>query len=149
MDQEQKLTELLEEIKKGNEKKLLYARMQFVFSVVAALCCVILLVAGLKFLPELRTAVIQAETVLTNLEDVTTELSNTDLGAMVQNMDGLVQNVDGLIQDVGELVSTSQDGVEQTMEKINAIDFEKLNEAIEDLSAVIEPLANFFNAFKR
>lgn len=149
MEQEQKLTELLEEIKKGNDKQVLYARMQCIFSLVAALCCIIILVAGLKILPELRTAVTQAETVLTNLEDVTTELSNTDLGGMVGNIDGLVKNVDGLIQDVGELVNTSQTGVEQTMGKINAIDFETLNKAIEDLSEVIEPLAKFFNAFKR
>ena len=146
--QEQKLTELLEEIKKGNDKQILYARMQCIFSVIAALCCLIVLIVGLKILPDLQTAVAQAETVLTNLEGVTSELAKTDLGNMVENVDGLVKNVDGLIQDVGKLVHTSQDGVEQTMEKIDAIDFETLNKAIEDLSKVIEPIAKFFNVFK-
>lgn len=149
MEQEQKLTELLEEIKKGNDKQILYARMQCIFSVVAALCCVIILIAGLKILPTLRTSVVQAETVLTNLEEVTTALSNTDLGSMVENVDGLVTDVSGLIQDVSKLVDTSQVGVEQTMSKLNAIDFETLNKAIEDLAMVIEPLANFFSAFNR
>ena len=148
MMQEQKLTELLEEIKKGNDKQILYARMQCIFSVIAALCCLIVLIVGLKVLPDLQTAVAQAETVLTNLEGVTSELAKTDLGNMVENVDGLVKNVDGLIQDVGKLVHTSQDGVEHTMEKIDAIDFETLNKAIEDLSKVIEPIAKFFNVFK-
>ena len=148
MEDEQKLTELLVEIKKANDKQVLYARLQCIFSIVAALCCVIVLVAGLKILPALRTAVTQAETVLTNLEEVTTELSKTDLGSMVENVDGLVKNVDGLIQDVCDLVSTSQNGVEETMEKLDTINFETLNKAIEDLSRVIEPLANFFSAFK-
>ena len=142
MDQDQKMLELLEEIKKGNTKQVLYARLQCIFSIVAALCCVIVLVLGLKILPELRTSVTQAETVLSNLEDVTTELAKMDLGSMVENVDGLVKNVD-------DLVTTSQSGVEQTMDKINAIDFETLNKAIEDLSEVIAPIANFFNGFRR
>jgi hypothetical protein len=60
---------------------------------------------------------------------------------MVENVDALVSNVDGL-------VAISQEGVEQAMEKLNGIDFEALNQAIQDLSDVIEPIANFFNTFK-
>ena len=141
MDHEQKLTELLNEIKKNTEKQVLYSRLQCIFSIVATLCCVILLVAGLKILPELRDASAQAETVLNNLETVTTELARVDLGSMVEN-------VDGLVQDVDKLVTTSQNGVEQTMKKLDAINFETLNKAIEDLSRVIDPIANFFKVFK-
>ena len=79
--------------------------------------------------------------VLSNLETVTSELADSNLSSMVENVDALVENVDGL-------VSTSQSGVEQTIEKINAIDFEALNAAIKDLSDVIEPIAKFFNTFK-
>ena len=104
MDQDQKMLELLEEIKKGNTKQVFFARLQCIFSIVAALCCVIVLAAGLKILPELRTSVTQAEKVLSNLEDVTTELAKMDLSSMVENVDGLVKNVD-------DLVTTSQSGV--------------------------------------
>lgn len=141
MENDQKLLELLENMEKANRRQVAYARLQFIFSVVAALCCIVLLLAGMKVLPQLQKAVSQAETVLTNLETVTTELAESDLSGMVENMDALVNNVDGL-------VGTSQAGVEQTMEKINAIDFEALNDAIKDLSDVIEPIAKFFNTFK-
>ena len=141
MENNQKLMDLLEQMEKANRKQVAYARLQFVFSVIAAICCILLLLAGVKILPQLQEAALQAETVLTNLETVTTELAQADLIGMVENVDALVTNVDGL-------VGTSQEGVEQTMAKINAIDFDALNDAIKDLSDVIEPIAKFFNTFK-
>ena len=141
MENTQKLMDLLEQMEKANRKQVAYARLQFVFSVIAAICCILLLLAGVKVLPQLQEAALQAETVLTNLETVTTELAQADLIGMVENVDALVTNVDGL-------VGTSQEGVEQTMAKINAIDFDALNDAIKDLSDVIEPIAKFFNTFK-
>ena len=141
MDNNQKLMDLLEQMEKANRKQVAYARLQFIFSVIAAICCILLLLAGVKVLPQLQEAALQAETVLTNLETVTTELAQADLIGMVENVDALVTNVDGL-------VGTSQEGVEQTMSKINAIDFDALNDAIKDLSDVIEPIAKFFNTFK-
>lgn len=141
MDNNQKLMDLLEQMEKANRKQVAYARLQFIFSVIAAICCILLLFAGVKILPQLQEAALQAETVLTNLETVTTELAQADLIGMVENVDALVTNVDGL-------VGTSQEGVEQTMAKINAIDFDALNDAIQDLSDVIEPIAKFFNTFK-
>lgn len=141
MDNNQKLMDLLEQMEKANRKQVAYARLQFIFSVIAAICCILLLLAGVKVLPQLQEAALQAETVLTNLETVTTELAQADLIGMVENVDALVTNVDGL-------VGTSQVGVEQAMAKINAIDFDALNDAIKDLSDVIEPIAKFFNTFK-
>ena len=64
---------------------------------------------------------------------MTDQLAGMDLGTMVQNVD--------------TLVATTQEGVEQTMEQMNAIDFEELNRAIANLSDVVEPLAKFFNVF--
>ena len=141
MENNEKMMELLERMEKANRKQVAYARLQFIFTLIAAACCAVLLFFGLKILPQLQEAAVQAETVLSNLESVTTELAQADLSGMVENVDVLVTNVDGL-------VGTSQTAVEQTMTKINSVDFEALNDAIEDLSAVIEPIANFFNTFK-
>ncbi len=141
MESNQKTMDLLERMEKANRKQVAYARLQFLFSAIASICCAVLLFFGLKILPQLQEAAVQAETVLSNLESVTTELAQADLRGMVENVDVLVTNVDGL-------VGTSQTAVEQTMTKINSVDFEALNDAIKDLSAVIEPIANFFNNFK-
>ena len=141
MEQDQKLVELLAQMEKSNRKQVAYARLQFVFSLIAAVCCVALLLVVIKILPQLQEVTQQAETVLQNLETVTTELAQAHLSGMVENIDALVTNVDGL-------VGTSQTGVEETMKKINGIDFDALNDAIKDLSNVIEPIAKFFNTFK-
>ena len=52
-----------------------------------------------------------------------------------------------MIGDVDSLVSSSQAGLEETLEKVNSIDIEKLNEAIDGLAKVVEPLTKFFNVF--
>lgn len=141
MDKDQKLLELLERIEKTNRRQMWYARLQFIFTIVAAVACIVLLLTGMNVLPKLEDAATQAEIVLDNLESVTSELAKSDLSGMVENMDALVNNVDGL-------VSTSQEGVEQTIKKLNSVDFDALNSAISDLSDVIEPIAKFFKTFK-
>lgn len=141
MDQDQKMLQLLERLENANRKQVVYARLQFIFTVVAAICCVVLLLIGMKVLPRLQEAAVQAETVLRNLQTVTTELATSDISGMVENVDSLVTNVDGL-------VTSSQAGVELTLEKIKAIDFDALNDAIKDLSDVIDPIAKFFKKYK-
>ena len=134
MDRDQKMLELLERMEKNSRKQVFFARVQFILSAVALLCCIVLLLSGMKILPQLQNTAKQAETVISNLEIVTTELAQTDLTGMVENVDALVV--------------TGQASLEETMEKINAIDFEALNQAIKDLSDVINPISNFFNKFR-
>lgn len=140
MSEDHNLRELLEQIELSTRKQMRFARLQFICTVLAAAVLIIFAITCVRILPQFQEMVTQAEVVLSNLESVTTELAKTDLTGMVENIDALVANVDGL-------VSTSQSGVEQTMEKINAVDFDALNKAIEDLSAVIEPLAKTVKRF--
>ena len=56
-------------------------------------------------------------------------LKGKDLSQMVENINGLV--------------TTSQSGVEEALSKINDIDFSTLNQAVKDLSDVVNPLADF------
>ena len=133
MEEKRELRELLERLDRSNRQQARYARWQCIFSVAAAVCIVGLFVLVYTLMPQVRELTEKTEVVLTNLTEVTDQLANMDLGAMVENVD--------------ELVVTSQAGVEQALEQLNAIDFETLNQAIGDLSDVVEPLANFFNIF--
>jgi len=133
MDDKQELKELLERLDESNRQQAKYARWQCIFSILAAVCVVGLFALVYTLMPQVQALTAQTEVVLTNLTEVTDQLAGMDLGAMVENVD--------------ELVVTSKDGVEQTMEKLNSIDFAALNQAIADLSDVIEPLAKFFNIF--
>ena len=129
MNQQNELQLILERLEKNSRKQLLHARLQTLFSIVCALFCGILLLKLLQFIPQLENLVAQAEILLRDLDTVTKALAQLDLSQMVEN--------------INELVTTSQSGVEEALEKINEIDFDTLNQAVEDLSKVVKPLADF------
>ena len=131
---EKELRELLKRLDESNRQQSKYARLQCILSVAAAACCVGLFILVWQLMPQVQALTGQMETVLTNLEIVTEQLAGMDLGEMVQNVD--------------ELVITSRAGVEETMSKLNSIDFSELNRAIGNLSGVVEPMAKFFNVFR-
>ena len=129
-----------QEMLKLMKRQAAYARIQCFFSILAAVCIGVLLIALFCVWPqmqqlagEVHTVAVHAETVLDNLETVTEELAKADLAEMVN--------------DVDTLVASSQTGVEQALEKIDAIDIDALNKAIKNLADVVEPLARFFNTF--
>jgi len=126
--------ELLKKMEENSRKQLNYARIQCLFSILAAVCCIALLVVVLHMLPTVQGIAQQAEVILADLETATHNLAKIDLT--------------GTIDNVNALLTTSQSGVEEAMEKINAIDFETLNSAIEDLADIIKPLADVSNLFK-
>ena len=117
-----------------------YARTALVL--VCAVCMVVLAMAVMKLMPQINAilgqaqgAVNQVGTVLDYLEQTSYQLSQVDLQGMVSNVDGLV--------------TTGQQSMEATMEKLNGIDFDALNKAIQDLSAVTQSLANGTRIFGR
>jgi len=134
MEEKHDLQELLHRLDESNRQQAKYAKWQCILSIAAAVCCVGLFALVWTLMPQVRELTGQMESVLTNLEIVTDQLAGMDLGSMVKNVDALV--------------TTSQAGVEQTMEKLGSIDFDALNRAIDDLSAVVEPLARFFGVFR-
>jgi len=133
MEDKQELRELLERLDQSNRQQARYARWQCMFSILSAVSVIGLFVLVYTLMPQVQELSAQTQVVLTNLTQVTDQLADMDLGAMIENVD--------------ELVVTSQSGVDQAMRKLNQIDFDTLNQAISDLSDVVEPLASFFNIF--
>ncbi len=109
------------------------AKLQCILTTLAALACVGMFLLIWSVMPQIERLSGQMEAVLTNLEIVSGQLAQADLA--------------GMVQDVDKLAETSQQGVEQAMEKLNKLDLDTLNKAIADLADVVEPLARFFNVF--
>lgn len=154
MDKNDQMLELLEKIEKTNRRQLLFTQIFCGIALVAAIFCIVTLAKVNQLLPELNTVVGQMQTVLGSMEEVAYELGQMDMQSIVGNVEalvgdigGLVGNVEGLVDNVDALATNAQDSLKQTMTKLGAINFETLNKAIEDLSAVVEPLAKFFNVF--
>lgn len=141
MEENKNLAELLEKIEKANRQQVRLTRLVCIFALVAALCCVCTF--GLVYtilpqitgiLPQINGLVVQMQTVLTNLENTTSQLA--------------VMDFTGMIHDVDSLVGAAQQSLELTMGKLNTIDFETLNKAIEDLAKIVEPMSKLMNVFK-
>lgn len=140
MESNPNLQPLLEQLERSNRKQLRCARIQCIFTVAAAIFCLLLLVTATRIVPQVQELAgrisditAQAEVVLNNLEVVTEQLAQADIA--------------GMVSDVDTLVSGSQQGVEQALEKINAIDITTLNKAIQDLSSIVTPLAKLIGRF--
>ena len=142
MDQNERTLELLEKIEKTNRRQLLFTQIFCGIALVAVLFCVIALVKVNQLLPQIQGITAQMQGVLGNMEQAAGQLAELDIRGIVENVETLVGNVD-------MLAVSAQDSLKQTMTKLNTIDFETLNKAIEDLSAVIQPLADFFGMFSR
>lgn len=140
MDENKEMLELLKKMEESSRKQLLYTRIQCVAALVAVVCFAGIFFLIKDFLPQISAivteipgVVAQMETVLGNLEIVTTDLAAVDFETMVAG--------------INTLVGSGQTGLEETVAKLNAIDFESLNKAIKSLAEVVEPMANFFKVF--
>lgn len=141
MDENKQMLELLKQIEKANRQQVRTGRILCVLVLITVLCCGVtfgmvyqVLPQVTEILPQINTVLTQLESVLGNLEQTSGQLAALDLQSMVS--------------DVDTLVVTGQEILEQSMEKLNTIDFEALNQAIQDLAAVVEPLAKVTNMFK-
>lgn len=148
MEENKEVLHLLKQIEKANRRQTLCCIVLCIFALISALSCIVAFTAVYqilppileivpqisKVLPEITGLITQMQTVLSNLETTTSQLAQLDVSRMVT--------------DVSELVATGQQGLEQTLAKLNSIDFDTLNKAIKDLAAVVEPLAKVSSVFR-
>ena len=141
MEENKEILELLQKMEKSNRAQARSGRLVCLFAFIAAASCVAVLVLVIQMLPQLEGmlpqihgVLTQMQTVLSNLEETTAQLAAMDLQSMVA--------------DVDTLVATGQQSLEQTMEKLNGLDLDTLNQGIQDLAKVIEPLVKLSSLFK-
>ena len=131
---------LLEDVLKSQEKELRHARISSFASIalllviIAALC--ILVPSALKTMGDARTALLQAQSALTQAQETLTELD-----VLMDDLSTAVGNVNGLVTD-------NTDALNDAMRKINGIDFDTLNSAINGLNDAVRPLAQLSNLFR-
>ena len=142
MEENKETLELLKKIERANRHQVWSGYIRSGLILVCAVCMVALVVMVARLMPQINEILGQAglamgqiQTVLTDLQQTAGQLAQVDYAGMVSNVDNLV--------------TTGQQSLEGMMEKLNSVDFEKLNQAIEDLAAVIEPLAKMAKLFGR
>ena len=142
MEENKEMLELLRRIDRNSRMQTYAGYVRTGLMLVCAVCMAVLVVMVYRMLPQIneildqaRLAMGQIQTVLANLEQTTDQLAQVDLESMVSNVDALVVS--------------GQQSLEASMAKLNSVDFDALNQAIKDLSTVIEPLAKMTRLFGR
>ena len=142
MEENKETLELLRKIERSSRMQTYSGYVRTGLMLVCAVCMAALVVMVFRLMPQINEILAQAQhafnqvgTVLDYLEQTSYQLSQVDLQGMVSNVDGLV--------------TTGQQSLEASMEKLNGVDFEALNKAIKDLAAVIAPLAKMTKVFGR
>ena len=126
------------EMAQTEKSQLKYQKLAFLMSMLSAVFMgvVLIIVIGLVIyvVPKVNAIYDSTMVSLNNLEHLTTELKEADLGGTVENINTLT------VQATGDL--------SETMDRMNAIDLEKLNMAIDNLNKTIEPMAKFFEGMR-
>lgn len=86
---------------------------------------------------DLSPTLVKMQQVADNLAIVSQELDDADLP-------GLVEKTTALVEDGQTTIAGASVALEATLEKVEALNIDALNEAIGDLSAIIAPLARLF-----
>lgn len=140
MENKQEMQNMLKKLEKSSRQQALFTKILCVLCAAVLVCTLVLTasVAGaanqlLAMAKPLQEMAGQAETVMDNLDDVAQALADADLGSMVES--------------VNTLAADSQTVVSEAMEKLEAIDIDTLNKAIQDLADIVGPLAKVSKFF--
>ena len=131
---DKELEAMLKRLEDSNERQASYAKKQYPMSQITALASILILAiviyTSATIIPRVNRLFDDVETVMDSVNVVAKELEEANLGQMVT--------------DIDNLVTSSDQSVKEALQQINSVDIKTLNQAIQDLSNLISPLARFF-----
>lgn len=125
--------QLLEEILKTQKRTLLGTRIAT--AAVVIMCAAVCISLGILVPKVTKT-----------LDDVNAAIERTE--SLVESAEKSLSEIDGMIANVNTLVVDNTESLEEAVNNLNSVNFDELNQAIQDLGDVVEPLANFVNKFR-
>ena len=102
------------------------------------------IIAVIAVVPRAYTALFELEEAAKGLQEVAAEIDGANLPGMAEEMDKVLGEIQSLTEDGHAAVNTAAETAEAALRKIETLDVETLNRAIEDFSAVVKPLARLF-----
>ena len=128
-DLDMELERLKEIIRINSKKQIFYTK---ILTVVLAAILAAFIVALCVILPPAVRMINHADEAL---EEATDTLNNANEA---------IEGVNSMTSVVTSFIETNSETVSDSMKKLQSVDFEGLNNAISDLEAVVEPMANLF-----
>ena len=126
-------TELLQELVKDQKAA---ARNSKIIMICLAILTTAITIALLIIVP-------MAVRTIKSIDATITEVNDT-----IDMAEKSIDDIDKMVKNVDDLVVTNTESVNKSISYIENIDFDSLNQSIQDFSDVIQPLADFVNKFK-
>lgn len=133
-------TEVWKELLEKTKKQLLYTR---VLAAAAVGMFLIMLLAAVVVVPKAAAVLSQVSDVMIRVQGLA-ETADTAVSG-IQEMSGEVTAVS---KSLGEFVTNNAQTLTEAAEDISQIDFEGLNNAIQDLQDAVSPFAKMMNRFQ-
>lgn len=154
-DTNEKLMQMFEELRTYEKKNLRINRIRMLCSGLGLLILIVALIIVLIYAGTVVSKVndvskIAIETV-NNINTIAEQITKVDLEKLGKSLQS--------IADIGEVtlrqVSAATEGLDElvkdadeAMQHINSVNFQDLNNGIQELNDVLEPIAKFFNVFR-
>lgn len=130
----------MENLEALQKKQLFYTRIMCVALVVVAIAAVY---ACAVLVPKANATLLSLDALLES-----TSVMVEDAKATLEGINGMSADISKAADGINALVEENSETLSDSMTKLNAIDFEGLNQAISDLQDVVEPMAGFMNRFR-
>ena len=131
---------LLEQVRDMEKQTLKWQRISAYGSVGIF---VVIAISMLILVPRVFTAISVATGTIEHIDTIVTEADKTldDVNAMVGEITTASKNINKIVDENGQDITDAVD-------KMSSIDFEGLNDAINDLKNTVGPMASFFGRFR-
>lgn len=143
----------LEELLRYQKKEAARARISMLTGLVMAAALVLALAL---VVPRTLSTLDHVEGSLAEVDAKVAEAGEmmTEIGGIVDGVSTMVEGAGGMVEDVGDMVTNTNTLLEQNtgnlteaIAKLNGVDFDTLNQAIEDLADAVEPLGRLGRMF--
>lgn len=136
--EESKMLSLLERISRETIQQNQQLKRQLRLTRWVAFFCACLaavsVFACVTLLPRVTELLTQASSIMTELQTTAQTVNET--------VPGTLEQVNALVRESRTGITTALTDVQTALGKLNALDFDSLNRAIEDLAGIVRPLAN-------
>ena len=155
-DTNMELLDAIRELRDSEKKILQISRIRLATALLCLVVCVIVSIVVFgkfdAFMKKADTALDALTKAGNNINALSEKIEKINLEKIVKSLDNIVEvsgeTIGEIHQAAGGLDQLIKDA-DNAMQHINSINYEELNNGIQRLNDILEPVANFFNIFKK
>lgn len=139
--------ELLVRLEQHSRKQLLFTQILCALFGCLVICTLVLVICITGMTNEVLALAAPLQEVTTEVQEIATQAQTVmeDLGTVAEAL--AAADLGAMVEQVNSLAADSQNAVSDAMKKLDTVDIVTLNKAIQDLAAVVEPLARVSSIF--